>query len=36
MVEYGGRYVNALDTLGFYKDSKADCPPEMGEFTTDL
>ena len=33
MVEYGGGYVNALDTLGFYKNGKADCPPEMGEFT---
>ena len=33
MVEYGSGYVNALDTLGFYKDGKADCPPETGEFT---
>lgn len=33
MVEYGGGYVNALDTLGFYKNGKADCPPETGEFT---
>ena len=33
MVEYGGSYVNALDTLGFYKNGKADCPPETGEFT---
>lgn len=33
MVEYGSSYVNALDTLGFYKNGKADCPPETGEFT---
>lgn len=33
MVEYGSSYVNALDTLCFYKNGKADCPPEMGEFT---
>ena len=33
MVEYGSGYVNALDTLGFYKNGKADCPPETGEFT---
>lgn len=33
MVEYGGGYVNALDTLDFYKDGKADCPPETCEFT---
>lgn len=33
MVEYGGGYVNALDTLNFYKNGKADCPPETGEFT---
>lgn len=33
IVEYGSGYVNALDTLGFYKNSKADCPPETGEFT---
>ena len=33
MIEYAGGYVNALDTLGFYKNGKADCPPETGEFT---
>ena len=33
MVEYGGGTVNALDTLGFYKNGKADCPPETGEIT---
>ena len=33
MVEYGGGYVNTLDTLSFYKNGKADCPPETGEFT---
>lgn len=33
MVEYAGGYVNTLDTLGFYKNGKADCPPETGEFT---
>lgn len=33
MVEYGGSYVNALDTLSFYKNGKADCPSETGEFT---
>ena len=33
MVEYGGGSVNALDTLSFYKNGKADCPPETGEFT---
>ena len=33
IVEYGSSYVNALDTLSFYKNAKADCPPEMGEFT---
>ena len=33
MVEYGGGCVNALDTLSFYKNGKADCPPETGEFT---
>ena len=33
MVEYAGCYVNALDTLSFYKNGKADCPPEIGEFT---
>ena len=26
IVEYGGGYVNALDTLNFYKNGKADCP----------
>ena len=36
MVEYGGSYVNALDTLNFYKNGKADCPPETGEFTYHL
>lgn len=33
IVEYGGGYVNAIDTLSFYKNGKADCPPETGEFT---
>lgn len=33
MVEYGSSYVNALDTLSFYKSGKADCLPEAGEFT---
>ena len=33
MVGYAGGYVNALDTLSFYKNGKADCPPETGEFT---
>lgn len=33
MVEYAGGYVNALDTLSFYKNEKANCPPEIGEFT---
>lgn len=33
MVEYADGYVNVLDTLGFYKNGKADCPPETGEFT---
>ena len=33
MVEYGSGYVNALGTHCFYKDGKADCPPETGEFT---
>ena len=33
IVEYGGSYVNALDTHCFYKNGKADCPPETGEFT---
>ena len=33
IAEYGGGCVNALDTLCFYKNGKADCPPETGEFT---
>lgn len=33
IVRYAGGYVNALDTLSFYKNGKADCPPEAGEFT---
>lgn len=33
IVEYGSGYVNALDTLSFYKNGKADCLPETGEFT---
>ena len=33
MVEYGSGYVNALGTHCFYKNGKADCPPETGEFT---
>ena len=33
MVEYAGGYVNALDTLSFNKNGKADCPPETCEFT---
>lgn len=33
MVEYAGGYVNALDTLSFYKNEKANCPPEIGELT---
>lgn len=33
MIEYGGGYVKALDTLSFYKNGKADCPPETSEFT---
>lgn len=33
MVEYGSGSVNALDTISFYKNGKADCPPETGEFT---
>ncbi len=33
MVEYASSYVYALDTLSFYKNGKADCPPETGEFT---
>ena len=32
MVEYGSGYVNALDTLSFYRNGKVDCPPET-EFT---
>ena len=36
MVEYGSSYVNALDTLCFYKNGKADCPPETGGFTYHL
>lgn len=36
MVGYAGGYVNALDTLSFYKNGKADCPPETGEFTYHL
>ena len=36
IVEYGGGCVNALDTLSFYKNGKADCPPETGEFTYHL
>ena len=36
IVEYGGGYVNALDILNFYKNGKADCPPETGEFTYHL
>ena len=34
--KYGGGCVNALDTLSFYKNGKADCPPETGEFTYHL
>lgn len=33
MTEYGSGYVNALDTLGFCKNGKVDCPLEIGEFT---
>lgn len=33
MVEYGSGSVNALDTISFYKNGKADCPPETGEIT---
>lgn len=33
MVEYAGGSVNALDTLSFYKNGKAVCPTETGEFT---
>ena len=36
IVEYEGVCVNALDTLSFYKNGKADCPPETGEFTYHL
>ena len=36
MVEYAGGSANALDTLSFYKNGKADCPPETGEFTYHL
>lgn len=36
IVEYGGGCVNALDALDFYKNGKADCPPETGEFTYHL
>ena len=32
MVEYGSGYVNALDTLSFYRNGKADCQPESSEF----
>jgi len=33
IIEYADGSVNALDTLSFYKNGKADCPPETGEFT---
>lgn len=33
IVEYGSGYVNALDTLSFYKNGKVDRPPETCEFT---
>lgn len=33
MVEYAGGSVNALDTLSFYKNGKAVCTTETGEFT---
>lgn len=33
MVEYGGSYVNALDTLSFHRNGKVDCPSETDEFT---
>lgn len=33
MIEYAGGSVNALDTFSFYKNGKADCPPETCEFT---
>lgn len=36
MVEYGSGDVNALDTLSFYKNGKAVCPTETGEFTYHL
>lgn len=36
MVEYGSGDVNALDTLSFYKNGKAACPTETGEFTYHL
>lgn len=36
MVEYGSGSVNALDTISFYKNGKADCPPETGKFTYQL
>lgn len=36
MVEYGSSYVNALDTLSFYRSGKADCQPEMGGSSTQL
>lgn len=36
IVEYEGVCVNALDTLSFYKNGKADCPPETGKFTYHL
>ena len=36
IVEYAGGSVNALNTHNFYKNGKADCPPETGEFTYHL
>lgn len=33
MIEYGGGYVNALDTISFYENGKMDYPFETGEFT---
>lgn len=33
MIEYGGGYVNALDTISFYENGKMDYPFEIGEFT---
>ena len=36
MVEHAGSYVNTLDILSFYKNNKADCPPETDEFTYHL